>query len=139
MLPVDAVCRMLTWCMTHTVLTSRKLDYLFQMLSSHDEVCSLAMLNDGRWWVLPGNVFFQHSPAVGVRSKIGGVGWVRKVFGDETVAKGLLEESSVVNGSVTGCTILLEHCKCNGRFRARQNLLRSLANQSRMALYRFGS
>ncbi|KAG8299560.1 hypothetical protein J6590_097884 [Homalodisca vitripennis] len=48
---------------------------------------------------------------VGVRCcKIWGVGWVRKVCskGNETVAKGLLEESNVVNGSVTGCAILLE-------------------------------
>ncbi|KAG8318317.1 hypothetical protein J6590_006633 [Homalodisca vitripennis] len=95
--------------------------------------------NDGRWWVLAENVFFQDCPDVGRCYKIGGVGWVRKVCskGDETVAKGLLEESNVVNGSVTGCIILLDHCEFNGRFRARQNLLRSLTKRLRMALYRY--
>jgi hypothetical protein len=48
LLPMETVCRILTCCMTHRVLTSREPDYLCERLSSRDEVSERRTRHGGR-------------------------------------------------------------------------------------------
>ncbi|XP_054267290.1 pickpocket protein 28-like [Macrosteles quadrilineatus] len=124
-----------------TLWEEKKPSYTGRKLTNHlpdylRDLTGNKLQQELKWWVLTEDVFFQHSPQVSIRCcKIGGVGWVRKVCskGDETVAKGLSEESNVVNGSLTGCAILLEPLRSN-RCRKAANLASSHASE-RFMLY----